>query len=143
MTLPHAAALPPDPPMAAARGPAADRALATVGAASGLGAVLASSCCIVPLLLGGLGAGSGVLSVLGMLTPWRLPLIVAGGLAAATAWGLWWHRSRRACPAGAPCGTPRGSWTSLALVAVATKLVVVAAVWPWIEPVLLAWIGAS
>lgn len=143
MTEPHAAAPPPESRMAAAQGPAADRAFATVGAASGLGAVLASSCCILPLLLGGLGAGSGTLSVLGMLTPWRLPLIVAGGLAAAAAWSLWWHRSRRACPAGAPCETPRGSWTSLALVAVATKLVIVAAVWPSIEPVLLAWIGAS
>lgn len=143
MTEPYAAPLPSEPDTAGAQGPVADRAFATVGAVSGLGAVLASSCCILPLLLGGLGAGSGLLSVLGMLTTWRLPLIAAGGLSAAAAWGLWWHRSRRACPAGAPCETPRGSWTSLVLVAVATKLVVVAAIWPWLEPVLLAWIGAS
>lgn len=45
--------------------------LAAVGLVTGAGAVLAASCCVLPLVLGGLGAGAGLFSSLESLADYR------------------------------------------------------------------------
>ena len=47
--------------------------LATLGLATGLGAAVAASCCVLPLVIGGLGAGAGVFAVLEVLADYRMP----------------------------------------------------------------------
>lgn len=41
--------------------------LAAAGLATGAGSVLAASCCVLPLVLGGFGAGAGLFSLLELL----------------------------------------------------------------------------
>ena len=56
-------------------GPVTDGLLGFVGAIAGLGAIGASSCCVLPLALASVGAGSGVFSFLEFLAPSRTPTI--------------------------------------------------------------------
>lgn len=61
--------------------------VAALGAITGLGALAASSCCVLPIALGGLGAGAGVFTtVLGVLAPLRVPLMAASILAVVVGW---------------------------------------------------------
>lgn len=45
------------------------------GLAAGLRAVVASSCCVLPLGLASLGSGASILGVLNEITTWRVPLL--------------------------------------------------------------------
>ena len=120
--------------------PGAAGPLASLGALLGLGAVAAGGCCVLPLGFAALGLGGSWLGALAQLAPYQ-PYIVAGaGAALASAWVLALRR-RALCAADARSGTcraapPRRS-TYLAL-AVATKLFLLGAAWPWFEPHLLA-----
>jgi mercuric ion transport protein len=119
------------------------RSLPAVGAAVGLGAVLASSCCVVPLLLGGVGAGAGVFGVLETLAFLRLPLIVLGGLAVAGGWWLWWRRRSQTCERETACARAPRSIAPTLVLGVATLLVAAAMAWDFIEPVLLRLLRAA
>jgi hypothetical protein len=79
--------------------------LAAIGLATGLGALAASSCCVLPLALAGLGAGASVFTVLEGLAPLRWPLMAASGLALVGAWFVY-ARRQRACAADASCAAP-------------------------------------
>lgn len=120
--------------------PGAAGPLASLGAVLGLGAVAAGGCCVLPLGFAALGMGGSWLGGLALLAPYQ-PYIVAGaGLFLGTAWFAALRR-RRACAVDARSGAcragpPRRS-TYLAL-ALATKLFLLGAAWPWIEPHLLA-----
>lgn len=64
-----------------------------------MGALLASLCCVVPVILLGLGAGTAVAGTFAALKPYR-PFFVAAALAALAA--AWWRSYRRcggSCPA--------------------------------------------
>jgi len=50
--------------------------LAPVALAAGLGAVIASSCCVLPLIIGSLGAGAAVFAVLEWLADYQAPTVV-------------------------------------------------------------------
>jgi hypothetical protein len=63
------------------------RLLAGLALTGGLGAAAASSCCVIPLVLGSMGAGAGIFSGLEALSLWRAPLLGAAVLAVAGAWG--------------------------------------------------------
>jgi mercuric ion transport protein len=91
--------------------------------ASGLGAVVASSCCALPLAIGSLGAGAGVFAVLEWLADYRTPMLVISAALVATAWALYFRR--------------RGARSTAVALAFASILVVTAASWPWIETPLL------
>jgi hypothetical protein len=65
---------------------------AVLGTAAGLGALFASSCCALPMLLGAVGAGAGMFAALDTLASMRLPLIAFAGLAVAAGWFLWWRK---------------------------------------------------
>jgi mercuric ion transport protein len=117
--------------------------LASLGAVLGLGAIAAGGCCVLPLAFAAAGLGGSWLGGLAQLAPYQ-PYIVAGaGAVLAAAWFMALRR-RAACAAEARSGTccaaaPRRA-TYVAL-AVATKLFLIGAAWPWIEPHLLAALG--
>ncbi|CAI9122090.1 MULTISPECIES: hypothetical protein [Acetobacteraceae] len=107
------------------------------GMAAGVGALIASSCCLIPLAFASLGAGAGVFSVLSRLAPWRVPLIALAVAALVSAWALN-RRQARVCCAGVESGSIRRRIGVIQMLSFATALIVLAAlVWPRLEPVLL------
>jgi mercuric ion transport protein len=110
--------------------------LAALAMAVGFGAVAASSSCVIPLILGSLGAGAGLFSGLEVLSQWRPLFFGVSALAVAGAWAMWWRQRRTACSLGSACATPRRSRT-LALLAVSTLIVVTAGGWNQFEPSIL------
>jgi mercuric ion transport protein len=107
-----------------------------VGLAAGLGAIVASSCCVLPLGLAALGAGAGVLGGLAAMSDLRLPFLAASGVAVAGGWAAWWRRPT-ACALASTCVPLERSRVTLALLLCATVIVAAAAGWGYIDPVLL------
>jgi mercuric ion transport protein len=97
--------------------------LAAASILTGAGAIFAASCCVLPLVLGGLGAGAGLFSILEVLANYRMAILVLSAVLLVVAWAV--HFRRR---------TARG--TALALV-IATVFVSTAAGWDHFEPPLL------
>ena len=101
-----------------------------------MGALAASSCCILPLLLFSLGAGGAWLGNLSALAPYQPAVIVITlGL---LGYGFWLvYRPPDACAEGHACARPlpnravkAGLWTATAITAVALAF-------PYAAPVLL------
>ncbi|MBX9864205.1 MAG: mercury transporter MerT [Hyphomicrobium sp.] len=102
-----------------------------------LGALAASSCCIVPLILFSLGIGGAWIGNLMALAPYK-PLFVAG-TAGVLGYGfcLVYWKPRQSCADGAACARPIPSrFVQLALW-LATVLVVAAFAFDYIAPLLL------
>jgi mercuric ion transport protein len=102
--------------------------LATLGLATGLGAVFAASCCVLPLVIASLGAGASVFSVLEFLADYRTLLLILSAALVAGAWLVYLRRGTRRIAA---------------VLAVATVLVITAASWNVIEPPLLKIVRAA
>jgi mercuric ion transport protein len=101
-----------------------------------LGALAASSCCIVPLLLFSLGIGGAWIGNLTALAPYK-PFFIAGtaGLLGYGFYLVYW-KPRRAC-ANAACARPiPNRFVQLALW-IATVLVIAAFAFDYIAPLLL------
>jgi mercuric ion transport protein len=103
--------------------------LATFGLAAGAGALFAASCCVLPLALGGLGAGAGVFAVLESLADYRTPLLVVSAVLIGIAWMVFFRR--------------RGAAGAAIALAVATLFVGTAAAWDHLEGPLLKIVRAS
>lgn len=117
--------------------PVAPKWFAALGLVAGLGAVIASSCCVIPLGLAALGAGAGILGGLETVAAWRVPLLSVGALGIVGGWGAWWFKRPVVCAAGAACASPKSSRATLALLLCASAIVLAAASWSYIDPVLL------
>jgi mercuric ion transport protein len=102
-------------------------------AAGGLSAVLASACCLGPLLLVSLGLGGAWMSNLTALEPFRPWFIGAALLALLFAWRRIW-RPAAACKAGEVCAVPRAQRTYKALFWGVAALVLVGVAFPYIAP---------
>ena len=122
---------------------AAGNVAAVAGLAAGMGAIAASSCCVVPLTLASLGAGAGIFSGLEALAPWQIPLLVASSAGMAAGWLAWWRSGRQACEAGSACAGYRRSSASLALLLLASLIVLTALGWDYLEPSLLKFTGLA
>jgi mercuric ion transport protein len=116
---------------------AASKWLAALGLAAGLGAVVASSCCIIPLGLAALGAGASVFSGLELVAEWRIPLLAVAGLAIAGGWGVWWMKRPFACASDSGCARSERARSTLALLLCGSAIVLAAAYWSHIDPLLL------
>ncbi|WP_300382015.1 mercuric transporter MerT family protein [Henriciella sp.] len=91
-----------------------------------LGAVLASSCCIVPLVLISLGISGAWIGQLTMLEPYKpLFLLVAIGFLAAGFWDVYFRKTR-ACEDGSVCARPHASVTKQAALWSGTLIVLAA-----------------
>ncbi len=102
-----------------------------------LGAIAASSCCVIPLVLFSLGIGGAWIGNLTALAPYK-PLFVAG-TAGVLGYGFYlvYWKARRACADGAACARPiPGRLVQLALW-IATVLVIAAFAFDYIAPLLL------
>lgn len=118
--------------------PVAPKWFAALALVTGLGAVVASSCCAIPLGLAALGAGAGVLGGIETVAAWRVPLLSVSVLGIVGGWGAWrWKRSVT-CVAGLSCASPERSRATLGLLLSASAMVLAAASWSCIDPVLLA-----
>jgi mercuric ion transport protein len=124
--------------------PVRSNAFALGGAAGGLGAILGSSCCVVPLALAGLGAGAGLTGALGFLAAVKIPVLIAAVLMLGIAWWSWLRqRVRVRCEQAACAAQARSSRSAIVLI-LGTTLVLLAAAWaPLIEPVLAGLTGAG
>lgn len=107
--------------------------LGVIGIAFGLGAIAASSCCVVPLSLAAMGAGAGVFSALEAMISWRLPLLMGSGTWVIIAWWAWWRSRRVSCQSGADCADRRPTWVTPSLLFLATLVVAVAIGWNYLE----------
>lgn len=102
-------------------------------AAGALTAILASTCCLGPLVLVTLGVGGAWVGNLAALEPWR-PLFIAGAVLALY---LAWRRIFRPaadCKPGEVCAVPRVRTAYRILFWVVTALVVIALLFPYVLP---------
>lgn len=119
----------------AERGAAGRQRLIAVGGI--LGALAASSCCIVPLVLFSLGVGGAWIGNLTALAPYQ-PIFVAGtaGLLGYGFYLVYW-KPRRACADGAGCERPIPNRLVQVALWIATVLVIAAFAFNYIAPLLL------
>lgn len=117
--------------------PSSPKWFAALGLIAGLGAVVASSCCVIPLGFAALGAGAGVFGGLEVVAEWRMPLLLISAMAILGGWGAWWLKRPVACALGERCVSPQRSRATLALLLCASMTVAAAASWGYIDPVLL------
>lgn len=103
-----------------------------------LGALAASSCCIVPLVLFGLGIGGAWIGNLTALAPYK-PLFVAA-TAGVLGYGFYlvYWKPRRACADDAACARPISNRLVQLALWIATALVIAAFAFDYVAPLLLA-----
>jgi mercuric ion transport protein len=111
---------------------APDQRARTLVAAGGiLGALAASSCCIVPLLLFSLGVSGAWIVNLTRLAPYQ-PLACLG-----YGYRLVWRARRTTCAEHAACSRPLPNWVVTSGLVVATLLVAAAVAFDFIAPLIL------
>lgn len=100
-----------------------------------LSAILASSCCIVPIVFFNLGIGGAWLANLAVLQPYRVHFIVVAGLLFTI--GLFFYiRSLRCATEICPPDKKKNHWVLVSLV-ISGVLIMAALIWPEVEPYLL------
>lgn len=101
--------------------------------AGGLTAILASTCCLGPLVLVTLGISGAWISDLTVLEPYR-PIFIAAALASLLlAWRRIW-RPATACAPGEACAVPAVKRAYKLLFGVVVVLVLIALGFPYIAP---------
>jgi mercuric ion transport protein len=102
-------------------------------AAGGLAAILASTCCLGPLVLITLGFSGAWIGNLTALEPYR-PIFIGGALIALLfAWRSIF-RTARACAPGDACAVPQVRTTHRAIFWIVATLVLIAVVFPYLMP---------
>jgi mercuric ion transport protein len=96
-----------------------------------LAAILASTCCLGPLILVALGLSGAWIGNLTLLEPYR-PLFIAGSLAALFFAGRRIFWSAHACEQGEACAVPRTRRVYKILFGVVLALVLIALVYPYV-----------
>ncbi|TNC98342.1 MAG: mercuric ion transport protein [Stygiobacter sp.] len=102
-------------------------------AAGGLAAILASTCCLGPLVLVALGFSGAWIGNLTVLEPYRPVFLGAGLVAMFFAWRRIFHPAR-ACMPGEVCAVPRVRTTYKVIFWIVAALVVVALAFPYVLP---------
>jgi len=116
---------------------AAPRRHGWIAAGGLLGALAASSCCLLPLALFSLGIGGAWIGNLTALTPYQ-PYFAAATLGFLGAgFYLVYLRPRRACAVGGPCARPLPGRIVKTSLWVATVLVAASLAFPYVAPGLL------
>jgi mercuric ion transport protein len=122
-------------PSASERGEVGRQRLIAAGGI--LGALAASSCCIVPLILFSIGIGGAWIGNLTALAPYK-PIFVAGtaGLLGYGFYLVYW-KPRRACAQGTACARPISNRLVQLALWIATALVIAAFAFDYVAPLLL------
>ena len=102
-----------------------------------LGALVASSCCLLPLVLFGLGVSGAWIANLTQLAPYQ-PFLIAATIA-CLGYGYWlvYRSSKAACADGQACARPLSNWLVQLGLIVATVLVIAAIGFDFLAPLLL------
>ncbi|MCI2400977.1 mercuric transporter MerT family protein [Aliiroseovarius subalbicans] len=99
-----------------------------------LGAVAASTCCIVPLLLFSLGISGAWIGNLTAFEPYKPEFIAIS--VGFLGYGYWLvYRQPKPCDDGAACARPLPNRLVKTALWVSTALVLIALFWNWIAPV--------
>lgn len=99
-----------------------------------LGAIAASTCCIVPLILFSLGISGAWIGNLTALEPYK-PIFIIMTLG-FLGYGYWMvYRKPKACAEGEACARPLPNKLVKTALWGATFLIIVAIFWNWIAPV--------
>lgn len=111
-----------------------DRKTARLMALGGvLGAIGASTCCIVPLILFSLGVSGAWVGNLTALEPYK-PIFIVFTLG-FLGYGHWMvYRKPRACAEGEACARPLPNRLVKSALWVSTFLILIALFWNWIAP---------
>ena len=105
---------------------------------SALGAVVMSSCCIVPLMLFSLGITGAWIGNLAALYPYKIYFFIAtAGFLAAGFYKAYRKPSAAACPTGTYCATPMSDRVNKIVLWSSTVLVLAALAFPYYAPLLL------
>lgn len=113
-----------------------DYLLSLGSALASFGAILATSCCIVPLVLVNLGLGGAWIANFTVLQPYRIYLLIGAGLLSVTGMFFYIRNSLKPCEVCLPKRSMRNILVPVAL-AVSMLLIIVALILPSIEPQLL------
>ena len=97
----------------------------------GLAAILASTCCLGPLVLVALGLSGAWIGNLTLLEPYR-PFFIAGALVALFFAGRRIFRPAQACQPGEVCAVPRTRRIYKIVFGIVSALVIVALVYPYV-----------
>ncbi len=97
----------------------------------GLAAILASTCCLGPLVLVALGLSGAWIGNLTLLEPYR-PFFIAGALVALFFAGRRIFRPAQACQPGEVCAMPRTRRIYKIVFGIVSALVIVALVYPYV-----------
>jgi mercuric ion transport protein len=97
----------------------------------GLAAILASTCCLGPLVLVALGLSGAWIGNLTLLEPYR-PFFIAGALVALFFAGGKIFRPAQVCQPGEMCGVPRTRRMYKIVFGIVSALVFVALVYPYV-----------
>ena len=102
-----------------------------------LGALVASSCCLLPLVLFGLGVSGAWIANLTQLAPYQ-PFLIAATIA-CLGYGHWlvYRSSKVACAGGEACARPLSNRLVQLGLIVATVLVIAAIGFDFLAPLLL------
>ena len=102
-----------------------------------LGALAASACCILPLVLFGLGVSGAWIANLTQLAPYQPYVIVATIACLGGGYWLVYRASRKACAEGAACTGPLPNRLIKTGLMIATVLVIAALAFDVLAPILL------
>ena len=97
----------------------------------GLAAILASTCCLGPLLLVALGLSGAWIGTLTVLEPYR-PLFIGGALIALFFAGRRIFRPTKRCEPGEVCAVPRTRRIYKIVFGIVSVLVLIALVFPYV-----------
>jgi len=102
-----------------------------------LGAILASSCCIVPLVLFFMGISGAWIGNLTVLEPYQ-PLFIAMSIGFIGA-GFWlvYFKPKEQCVDGSYCSQPKSGRLLKSVLWLSTALVAIAVAFPFLVPMLL------
>lgn len=110
---------------------------ALLAAGSVLGALTASSCCLMPLALFGLGATGAWIGTLSSLMPYQpIFIVITAGFLVAGFWMVY-RKPKADYAEGSYCVRPVSPRVVKSTLWSATVLVVAAAVFPYVAPLLL------
>jgi mercuric ion transport protein len=114
-----------------------ERGLKLLAAGGLLGALAASSCCVLPLALFGLGVSGAWIGTFTHLAPYQPYFIAATIVCLSCGYWLVYRSSKLVCTEGEACARPLSNWLVRLGFVVATVLVVAAIGFDFLAPLLL------
>lgn len=112
-------------------------ALGSLAALSGFGAILASSCCVLPLGLSSFGASASLISSFHSFESMRLPLLGVASVSLLGGWYVWWSKRNAKYCSTSNCPSPTTRNSVVAMLSISTFIILLGLSWEHIEPVLL------